>query len=300
MVKANTTSPQNRLAPPSFENDGAPIEARNVFHHQRQQEGKNMRRLQASTTTRHPHATLRILPILAAAAAAVILMTSFAGRAPAQTPDAGCGDGLMRLGDAGTGVLLLKTDTPGCYLPAPRVVGDIAVDVAGPIARTRVTQRFENPADGWVEGVYVFPLPESAAVDTLKMKIGERFIEGRIKERGEARQIYEAAKAEGRKASLVEQERPNVFTNQVANIGPHETIAVQIEYQESLRFDQGRYHLRVPLVVAPRYSPAPKASLVQFREGNAGLSFSDPVPDRDRLAAPLVRPEWGKVNPVSL
>ena len=259
-----------------------------------------MRRHQATTTTYRLCTTSRIIPILAAAAAAVILMTALAGRAPAQTQDAGCGDGLMRLGEAGTGVLLLKTDTPGCYLPAPRVVGDIAVDIAGPVARTRVTQRFENPADGWVEGVYVFPLPESAAVDTLKMKIGERFIEGRIKERGEARQIYEAAKAEGRKASLVEQERPNVFTNQVANIGPHETIAVQIEYQESLRFDQGRYHLRVPLVVAPRYSPAPKAALVQFREGGAGLNFSDPVPDRDRLDAPLVSPEWGKVNPVSL
>src|SRR6185436_19303328 len=152
-------------------------------------------------------------------------------------------------------------------------------------ARTKVTQRFQNPADGWIEGIYVFTLPEGAAVDTLKMKIGEHFIEGQIEERGQARQIYEAAKSEGRKASLVEQERPNVFTNQVANIGPHETIAVQIEYQESLRFDAGRYHLRVPLVVAPRFSPPPRVSLVQY-DSVARLTRSDPVPDRDRLNAP--------------
>jgi Ca-activated chloride channel family protein len=205
----------------------------------------------------------------------------------------------MRRDDAGTGTLLLKTSTPGCYLAAPRVSADIAVKVSGPVARTKVTQRFENPADGWVEGVYLFPLPEAAAVDTLKMKIGSHFIVGEIKERGQARQIYEAAKAEGKKASLVEQDRPNVFTNQVANIGPHETVIVQIEYQESLRFDQGKYRLRVPLVVAPRYSPAPSINLVRYREGEE-VSVFNPVPDRDRLDAPVLRPEMGKVNPVSL
>ena len=80
----------------------------------------------------------------------------------------------------------------------------------------------------------------------------------------------------------------------------HESIAVQIEYQESLRFDQGRYQLRVPLVVAPRFSPPPRPVLAQFTAGSLGLVRSDPVPDRDRLAAPVVRPEWGKINPVSL
>jgi Ca-activated chloride channel family protein len=204
----------------------------------------------------------------------------------------------MRRNDAGTGELLLKTSSPGCYFPAPRVAADFSIDISGPVARTRVTQRFENPANGWVEGVYLFPLPEGAAVDTLKMKIGERLIEGQIKEREQARQIYETAKAEGKKASLVEQERPNVFTNSVANIGPHETVVVQIEYQESLRFDQGRYHLRVPLVVAPRYHPRPSARLVHFAQG-AQFTLFDPVPDRERLDAPVLRPEAGKVNPVT-
>ncbi|MGO7428977.1 VIT domain-containing protein, partial [Rhizobium ruizarguesonis] len=77
-----------------------------------------------------------------------------------------------------------------------------------------------------------FPLPDNSAVDALKMQIGERFIEGQIKPRQEAREIYEQAKAEGKKTALLEQQRPNIFTNQVANIGPSETIVVQIEYQQ--------------------------------------------------------------------
>jgi len=100
------------------------------------------------------------------------------------------------------------------------------------------------------------------------MKIGKRFIEGEIKERQQARQIYEQAKADGKKASLVEEDRPNVFTNQVANIGPHQTVVVQIEYQESLPFDRDRYRLRIPLVVAPRYSPAPSVILAGYHAGS--------------------------------
>jgi len=261
--------------------------------------GTNMRN--TTTKARDLRLTLRFIQLLTATLATAILIMAFAARAHAET--IGCGptrDGLMTKAEAGTGTLLLKTSTPGRYLPAPRVATDIAVDIAGPIARTKVTQRFENPSEGWVEGVYVFPLPESAAVDTLKMKIGERFIEGQVKERQEARQIYETAKANGQKASLVEEERPNVFTNSVANIGPHEAIVVQMEYQESLRFDQGRYSLRIPLVVAPRYSPAPTAALVRCAEAGVGIDLNDPVPDRDRLDAPVLRPEMGKVNPVTL
>src|SRR5882672_4861211 len=258
-----------------------------------------MRRLKASTNAHDLRITFKFVQILILLLLGAVFLTVLPTRTRAQDQEPSCSQGFMRRGDAGTGTLLLKTALPGCYLPAPRVAADFDIDIAGPIARTRVTQRFENPADGWVEGVYLFPLPENSAVDTLKMKIGDRFIEGQIKERQTARRIYEAAKAEGKKGSLVEQERPNVFTNQVANIGPHETIVVQIEYQESLRYDSGRFHLRVPFVVAPRYSPMPEATLVRYREGSQSSVF-DPVPDRDRLAAPVLHPDVGKTNPVSL
>jgi Ca-activated chloride channel family protein len=256
-----------------------------------------MRRPYAITVARDSRVLVRIFHVVLTTLALSAIVASFPVQTRAQT-ETGCGEGLIRRNDTGTGELLLKTSVPSCYFPAPRVAADFAIEISGPVARTRVTQRFENPADGWVEGVYLFPLPEGAAVDTLKMKIGERLIEGLIKERQEARLIYETAKAEGRRASLVEQERPNIFTNSVANIGPHETIVVQIEYQESLRFDAGHYHLRVPLVVAPRFNPAPSASLVRYREGERFTAF-DPVPDRHRLEAPVLRPEAGKVNPVT-
>src|SRR5262245_47143103 len=87
----------------------------------------------------------------------------------------------------GTGALLLATNEPGKYVEAPRVASDFDITVTGPIARTRLTQQFRNPTNGWIEGTYVFPLPENAAVDTLKMVIGDRIIVGDIKERQEAR-----------------------------------------------------------------------------------------------------------------
>ncbi len=99
----------------------------------------------------------------------------------------------------------------------------------------------------------MFPSPEKAAVDHLTMHIGERVVEGQIKERSEARRAYDNANAEGRKAALIEQERPNLFTSSAANIGPNEEIVVAIEYEETLRYDEGSFRLRFPLAVKPRF-----------------------------------------------
>lgn len=208
---------------------------------------------------------------------------------------------LVKPNDMGTGALLFESMTPGQYVEAPRLDSDFDITVTGQIARTRVTQRFENPADGWVEGVYVFPLPEDAAVDTLKMVIGDRIVVGDVKERQEAKQIFEQAKAAGQKAALLEQERPNVFTNQIANIGPGETIVVQIEYQQPVRQSGGTFGLRVPMVVAPRYNPLPQ--FVGTVSGGEPQMFavSDPVPDRDRIEPPVLDPRESKpVNPITL
>ncbi len=206
---------------------------------------------------------------------------------------------LVRPGEATSGVLLFPSNSDGLYVEAPLLASDVEITVSGPIARTRVTQRFENVSDGWIEGVYVFPMPDEAAVDTLKMQIGERFIEGKIEEKQKAREIYEAAKREGKKASLLEQERPNIFTNSVANIGPGETVIVQIEYQETVKYEDGRFSLRFPMVVAPRFNPPALMHSVSF-DGDAGRGAVDPVPDRDRITPPVLHPDAGPVNPVSL
>jgi Ca-activated chloride channel homolog len=204
--------------------------------------------------------------------------------------------------DMTSGSLLLKSKS-GDYIEAPRLGADYNVTISGPTGRTVLTQRFTNPAKGWVEGVYVFPLPEGAAVDTLKIVAGNRVIVGEVKEKREAKIIYEEAKRAGQTASLLEQERPNLFTNSVANIGPNETVVVQIEYQETIKQSGGTYSLRLPLVVAPRYNPAPIVQTVEFNKDGSGFgaTVNDPVPDRDRIEPPVLDPRISdRVNPVTI
>jgi Ca-activated chloride channel family protein len=152
--------------------------------------------------------------------------------------------------------LLLKTATPGTYAIVPAVKSEVRITVTGPIVRTTVTQTFHNTTGRCVEGLYVYPLPELSAIDTLKMTIGSRVIIGEIREREQARKEYEQAKSEGRKAALVEQQRPNVFTTSVSIVMPDEDAIIEIAYQEMARYENGEYRLRFPMVVAPRYSPA--------------------------------------------
>jgi Ca-activated chloride channel family protein len=170
---------------------------------------------------------------------------------------------------------------------AVRLGTDVDLAVSGPTVRARVTQAFRNTTAGWVEAVYVFPLPDDGAVDSLKLVVGDRIVVGNIKKREEAKAEYEAAREAGQTAGLVEQERANVFTSSVANIGPGETVLVQIEYQAPVRLEAGVYSLRTPLVVAPRYSPPPVAG-------------ADPVPDRARITPPVADPKGRAPNPVSL
>jgi len=138
---------------------------------------------------------------------------------------------------------------------APLLEIDFALSVTGVVARGTVIQRFRNPTEQWLEGVYRFPLPEGAAVDGLRMKIGERVIEGEIREREEARQTFERARDAGQRASLVEQQRPDVFTSRVANVGPGVEIAIEIDLQWTLELDAGGFSLRLPWIVGPRFMP---------------------------------------------
>ncbi|MEH6471033.1 MAG: marine proteobacterial sortase target protein [Halopseudomonas sp.] len=141
---------------------------------------------------------------------------------------------------------------------------DVHFDISGMLVRTRVIQTFNNQGSDWVEGIYSYPLPESAAVDHLRMTVGERIIEGQIEERGQARKTYTQAKQSGRRASLIEQQRPNIFTTSVANIGPGDSVVIEIEYQQLARFDSGQFRLRFPLAITPRYIPGQPLTLPQL------------------------------------
>lgn len=141
------------------------------------------------------------------------------------------------------------------FIDAPRLRTDVTIKISGLLARARVVQRFSNPADVWAEGVFVFPLPDDAAVDRLRMRYGERVIEGEIREKSQARREYAAARAAGKAATLLDQQRANVFTTAVANIPPHATVEVEIEYQQPAAWQDSDFSLRFPMVVAPRYQP---------------------------------------------
>ena len=148
----------------------------------------------------------------------------------------------------------------------------------------------------------MFPLPDDAAVDRLKMRYGGRVIEGEIQEKAQARKRYTQAKQAGRKAGLVSQERPNVFTSEVANIAPGERVSVEIEYQQTLRYDQGRFSLRFPLVVAPRYIPGVALENDQIMEfsGSGWAKNTTRVKDAARITPRVREPATGTGNPVSL
>ena len=153
------------------------------------------------------------------------------------------------------GSVWLMTDS-GSYINALLMETDVTIDVSGIIARATVKQHFRNTGSMWAEGIYVFPLPENAAVDHFRLHIGNRRIEGQIQERSLARKTYESAKNEGRQAGLVEQQRASVFTTSLANIAPGEEITVEIEYQQSLQYIDGSYRLRFPMVIGPRFHAA--------------------------------------------
>lgn len=132
---------------------------------------------------------------------------------------------------------------------------EVKAKVSGNVSRVEVTQTFENPFTDPLEAVYVFPLPDEAAVDDMEIKIGDRIIKGNIKKREEAQEIYDRARREGRTAGLLEQERDNIFTQSLANIKPGEKIDVTIRYTDSLKFEGGNYEFVFPMVVGPRYIP---------------------------------------------
>ena len=128
------------------------------------------------------------------------------------------------------------------------------VDIVGVIADVKITQTYTNTGEKPIEAIYVFPASTKAAVYHMKMTIGERTIEARIEEKQKAREDYEAAKQNGQTASLLEQQRPNVFQMNVANILPGDKITVELFYTELLVPTSGIYEFAFPTVVGPRFS----------------------------------------------
>ncbi len=134
---------------------------------------------------------------------------------------------------------------------------ETAVDfrIRGLLAEVTVKQRYVNDSGEWLEGRYLLPLPGDAAVGRLSLHVGDRVIEGEIREKADAQAVYEAAAAQGQTASLVEQSRPNLFSTAVANIGPGEAIEIEIGYWQAVTFQDGAFSVALPLTLTPQYHP---------------------------------------------
>jgi len=182
-----------------------------------------------------------------------------------------------------SGSLLLRMESG--YSTATLLDTDVGMNISGLVARVSVRQEFRNTSEEWVEGIYVFPLPDKAAVDRMRLHIGERFIEGEIQEKEHARKTYEKAKQAGQKASLVEQQRANLFTTKVANIAPGELVVIEVEYLEDIRYEEGQFSIRFPMTLTPRYisgQPLPD------RIGSGWAPDTDRVPDASTITPPQV------------
>jgi Ca-activated chloride channel family protein len=171
----------------------------------------------------------------------------------------------------GSGAMLAQIKEEKVPLPLKHT--DVKGRVCGYITTVEVTQQFQNPFGEKIEAVYVFPLPQNAAVNEFVMVVGERRIRGIIRERQEAEQIYAEARRQGYVASLLTQERPNIFTQKVANIEPGKQIDVNIKYFNTLAYADGWYEFTFPMVVGPRFNPPGFTEGVgAVGRGRAGLS----------------------------
>lgn len=160
---------------------------------------------------------------------------------------------------------------------------DVKAEISGFLARVSVTQEFENPFQEKIEAVYVFPLPASAAVDDMTMLVGDRVVRGKILRREEAQAVYDAAKSNGQVASLLNQERPNIFTQSVANILPGEKVKITISYVETLKYEAGSYEFSFPMVVGPRYMPGAPTG----KQGGGVAPDTTQVPDASKISPPF-------------
>lgn len=202
---------------------------------------------------------------------------------------------VLSLDQVDSGRLLFKSEQSKGgiikYHPATLLSEEVDIVVSGLIVTAHLKQQFKNNTNDWLEAVYAFPLPENSALYLMEIKMGDRVITGEIKEKQQAKKIYQQAKKAGKRAALVEQHRPNLFTNNIANIPPGETVEVILEYNQVIDYQQGLFELRFPLTTTPRYFPGKKLAGGDIALDNTtGWALpTDQVPDA-HLVSPLTVP----------
>ncbi len=186
-------------------------------------------------------------------------------------------------GTPGQGQLTIIEPDGGAAQGCPLEHTSVTAEVSGFVSRVSVKQIFHNPREDKIEAVYTFPLPGDAAVNDMIMKVGDRVVRGKIKRREEARRIYEEARDRGNVAALLDQERPNIFTQSVANIMPGEKVEITIQYVELLPYEDGAFKFVFPMVVGPRFIPGQPTGA----QGTGWSPDTTEVPDASRITPPV-------------
>jgi Ca-activated chloride channel homolog len=202
---------------------------------------------------------------------------------------------VMAQGSATEGALLALDSQGNPAGQCPLKHTDVKTEISGFLARVIVTQQFENRFADKIEAVYTFPLPPAAAVDDMTIVVGNRTVKGKIMRREEAQATYDSARAKGQIAALLNQQRPNIFTQAVANILPAQQVIVTISYVETLKYEDGSYEWSFPMVVAPRYIPGPEpkneaspAGTTTEQPEAAAVTASERVPDAEQISPPVM------------
>jgi Ca-activated chloride channel family protein len=227
----------------------------------------------------------KFLSVLAISVVATISLEALRGSGSIATAQSGITQGSLQVID--------PNGKPKAICPLKHTA--VKAEISGFLSRVLVTQEFENPFKEKIEAVYTFPLPQNAAVDDMTMIVGDRTVRGKILQREEAQAVYEAAKTNGQTASLLNQERPNIFTQSVANILPGEQIKITISYVETLKYEDGSYEFVFPMVVGPRYVPGAATGAQGNAIGNGFAPNTDRVPDAS-LITPRPVPEGMRVG----
>ena len=201
-----------------------------------------------------------------------------------------------------TAGLMYMEQTDGSFENAPLLSMHISGQVDGLVASISIRQTFENTSFDWVNGRYVFPMPEAASVHKLVITTGERIIRGVVKEKAEAKRVFEKAKSEGKKAGLLEQHRPNLFSMSVANIEPNSKVVVELTFVQLVKYDSGLFSLRLPTTITPRFIPGQPAGFQLAQHGEVEVvspygwaSDTAQVRDASQITPPQTRVSEGSV-----
>ena len=187
--------------------------------------------------------------------------------------------------ESGT-LVVSHQDEDGSYEAISPLSTDVRIDISGLLARAQVKQTFRNQSNHWIEAIYAFPLPDESRVDHMEMQIGERTVTGEIRAKQQAKKEYLQALGEGKRVSLLESQRANLFTNRAANIPPLETIEIIFSYQWQVEYIDGVFGLRVPLTITPRYLPGTRLRAAERASVNANNANITPPMTSSQNATP--------------